>query len=179
MTDIVCQSIAVVLVEPQAVARRVLWNRVCLFSCLSVLWILARCWKPLSSCGWHSHVFRKNLFCLRENGPKIGAFHLKKNLVVNFHWICSKMKICYYYYYCYYYLINLAFCIGISLPIFMHKSSYNSQRFMGWKICNASQICVSSLRRGRANVLFALADLTPIFTHKSSYNSQRFMQCSS
>ena len=39
-------------------------------------------------------IFLKNLFCLKnwENGQKIGFLNLKKNLVINFHWICSIMN---------------------------------------------------------------------------------------
>ena len=39
-------------------------------------------------------IFSKNLFCSKNwgNGSKIGFLNLKKNLVINFHWICSIMN---------------------------------------------------------------------------------------
>ena len=47
------------------------------------------------ACAWKSRIFWKIFFCPKNwgNGPKIGFFEFKENLVVNFQWICSIMKI--------------------------------------------------------------------------------------
>ena len=51
------------------------------------------------SCAWQSQIFRENSFCPPnwENGPKIGQkqgfLNLLENLVINFYWIWSVMKI--------------------------------------------------------------------------------------
>ena len=59
---------------------------------------MAWCQKPIWSCVWQSWIFWKNLFCSQnwENNQKWtknGFLNLLKNLVVNFYWICSIMKI--------------------------------------------------------------------------------------
>ena len=102
------QYTAVVLVQPLAVARTILRNRVCpsfqRVVCPGVFleWIIRFLWI------WHgarnpyhvvrdSWMFWKNVLCRknRENGQKQAKKKgvLKKNLVNNFHWICSVMKI--------------------------------------------------------------------------------------
>ena len=105
-----CQSTAIVLVRPQAVAGRILWNRVCPSSLLTPAWVFS--WNESLDFSefWHGArspyavfrdipIFWKNFFCPKswENGPKIGQklgfLNLKKNVVINFHLLCSIMKI--------------------------------------------------------------------------------------
>ena len=107
-----CQSLAVVLVSPLAVAGRILWSRVCPSFpseiCLSVF--LKK--KSLDFSGFfqgtrnpyevvHDNpIFFWKTFLPQKLGkwPKVGFLNLKKNLVnfdqfwsifVNFYWICS------------------------------------------------------------------------------------------
>ena len=108
-----CQSTAVVLVRPLVVAGRILWSRVCTSFhppiCLGVFLeldheILLNSGMVLETlmklCMTEPESSKKNCFCSKNNGngPKIDQkqgvfFNLKKNLVINFHWICSIMKI--------------------------------------------------------------------------------------
>ena len=104
------QSTEVVLVAPLTVGRSVLWNRVCPCFHRAVCWIVF--WeldhkvslnfgmlprKPYQVV--HARFFGETFFAPRNwgNGPKRGQkyffFNLKKNLGVNFPWVCSVMKI--------------------------------------------------------------------------------------
>ena len=76
-----CQLTPVLLARPQAVAGRIPWNRIC--PSLPPLW----------NCAWQPDFFEK-LFLPWQLGkwPKKGFLNLKKNLVINFHWICSIMN---------------------------------------------------------------------------------------
>ena len=105
-----CQSIAVVLVGPLPVARWVLWKRVWLVFCpsmLSSVWHFfgigsldfseflhgaKSCYKFVHD---RARVFGKTFFFQKnwEKGQKQGFLNLKKNLAINFHWICPIMKI--------------------------------------------------------------------------------------
>ena len=64
------------------------WNLIIRF-----LWILPWWQKPLLSCAWQPN-FLEKLFLLQKLGKwaKIRFFNLKKKLVINFHWICSRIK---------------------------------------------------------------------------------------
>ena len=91
-----CQSTAVVLVGPPAVAEMELWNRVCPSLCCAVcleiflgliirfFWILVWCLKALSCCVWQKQIFWEKLFLPKkfrkfaQNRPKIGFFEFKK-----------------------------------------------------------------------------------------------------
>ena len=100
-----CQSTAVVLFRSLAAAERILWNRDCLFfspvDCLYFLGI----WSLYFYEFWHgarnsdkvvhdrAGVFGKNLFYSLNWGNEPNL-NLKKNLVINFHWICSIMRVC-------------------------------------------------------------------------------------
>ena len=109
-----CPSTPVVLVRTQTLARRVLWSRVYLIYCLGVSWnwiirILARCARnSYQVLGDRAVFFGKIFFCMKENGPKIGFFNLKKHLIVNFYWICSIMII--YIVFCVYHLFSQLHC---------------------------------------------------------------------
>ena len=96
-----CHFIAVLLARPLAVAGRIPWNRVCPSS-------LPECFLRIGSLDFsgfcqgasnHYEVVHDNPIFLKNfapqnmgNGPKIGFLNLKKNLVINFHWICSIMN---------------------------------------------------------------------------------------
>ena len=53
----------------------------------------SECRKSLSSCAWQGQIFWITFLSQNwENGSKIGFLGLKKNLVVNFHWIVLQWK---------------------------------------------------------------------------------------
>ena len=101
-----CQSTAVIFASPLAGAVRIQWNKICPSFppniCLSVFvefghYIslnFARVLETLMKLYMTTRFFLKNLFCPQNwgNGPKIGSLNLKKNLAINFHWICSIMN---------------------------------------------------------------------------------------
>ena len=110
----------VVILDPPAVAGRVLWNRVCLSFRPSFrlsrrfLWIVSLTFFKF----WHGARnpyevvrdradFRWKIFLPQklENGPKMGQkqglLNLLKNIVINFFWILSIKK--FYNIYCIYY----------------------------------------------------------------------------
>ena len=95
----------VLLARPMALAGRIPWNRFCLSLppdiCMGVFFELDH-YISLGFCQGarnHYEVVHDNLIFLKNfshqnwgNGPKIGFLNLKKNLVINFHWICSIMN---------------------------------------------------------------------------------------
>ena len=102
-----CQSTAVNLVGPLTVAKRVLWNRVwpILPSCC-----LCRCFLGIGSLDFsefghdvrnpYEVVHDSQIFLKNTLPPKVGKidqkqgfFNLKKHSVIDFHLICSVMKI--------------------------------------------------------------------------------------
>ena len=102
------QSTAVNFVGPLTVAERVLWNRVwpilpfcCLCRCFLVIGSLdfsefghdVR--NPYEVVHDSQIFFEKHFFTSKswKNWPKIGFFEFKENSVIDFHLICSVMKI--------------------------------------------------------------------------------------
>ena len=92
---------------PLAVAGNILWNRVwpsfppdiCLRVFLEfdhqISLDFAGVLDTLMNLCMTTWFFLKNFFCPKNwgNGPKTGFLALKKNLVINFHWICSIMNL--------------------------------------------------------------------------------------
>ena len=86
--------------DPPDVAGRVVWNRICLSFCPSIL--LSRCFLGIVSSVfykfWHEPDFPEFFFPKNwENGPKMDQkqvfLNLLKSFINNFYWICSIMKI--------------------------------------------------------------------------------------
>ena len=90
------QFIAVLLARPLAIDILASWH---LSGCFLGIWSLdfSGFCQGASSHYEVEHdnpIFLKNLFCPKNwgNGPKIDFLNLKKNLVINFHWICSMIN---------------------------------------------------------------------------------------
>ena len=124
-----CQSTAAVLVSRPAVAESILWNRVCpsfpLDICQGVFLEFnheisldfAMVLETLIKLWFTARFFGKT-FLLQKLGKwakNTGFFILKKKLVINFHWICSIMKM-------------LIICC-----VFLHKS-YIWEKSCSWDI---------------------------------------------
>ena len=94
---VILQACMFTFLDPPDVAGRVVWNRVCLSFCPSIL--LSRCFLGIISSVfykfWHEPDFPEFFFPQNwENGPKTGFFWIYwKVLSVIFYWICSIMKI--------------------------------------------------------------------------------------